>query len=208
MPEAFHRLAQAGSGMQALATSRAMLEHAVRARVLGLPNVAVRERVDVVGLRMATGNVTGVSVLARDAGASAEVLPAGLVVDASGRRSRAPEWLAVLGFPVPREQTLAIDLRYTSCEVELPDGALGGNDALIVGPTPHAPRNGILQRIEGGRAMLTLAGYSGEQPPTTWEAMVAWAGTLSVPDLQGELSAARPATTPVAFRYPGARWRR
>ncbi|MGH7896112.1 MAG: NAD(P)/FAD-dependent oxidoreductase, partial [Candidatus Binatia bacterium] len=87
-----------------LACRRATFEWALRESVRTLPNVDLREGVVATGLTAIGPNggrphVTGVR-LEGDI-----VVPAALVVDASGRRSRAVEWLEALGVPRPREKS-------------------------------------------------------------------------------------------------------
>jgi len=93
-----------------LAARRATLEWALRESVTGRPGVDLREGVFVTGLVGERGNggrprVTGVRV-------GEDVVPAAIVVDTTGRRSRAPEWLAALGAPAPYERSFAIGLHY------------------------------------------------------------------------------------------------
>jgi 2-polyprenyl-6-methoxyphenol hydroxylase-like FAD-dependent oxidoreductase len=86
-----------------LACRRATLEWALRESVRAWPNVELREgarvaALDGVGHDGGRPRVTGVRL------ADGTAVPADLVVDATGRRSRAPEWLAALGAPRPEEQ--------------------------------------------------------------------------------------------------------
>lgn len=94
-----------------LACRRATFEWALRESVRTLPNVTLREGT-MVGALVGTQtdgqrpHVTGVRL------ADDEILPASLVVDASGRRSRAPDWLERLGAPRPRERTSETGILY------------------------------------------------------------------------------------------------
>ena len=58
--------------------------------------------------------ITGVEVRNRGEAEHTERLPADLVVDASGRGSRVPQWLASLGYAAPEETTVGVDIRYAS----------------------------------------------------------------------------------------------
>src|SRR5262245_4010116 len=94
-----------------LACRRATFEWVLRESVAERPAIELREGVTVEGL-VAEGrnggrpHVTGVRL------AGGEVVPAALVVDASGRRSRAPQWLAALGVPPPREVSAETGIFY------------------------------------------------------------------------------------------------
>src|SRR5262249_49749895 len=90
------------SGFHTLSASRALIESDVRARLRANERVAVRERTDGRGLVVRDGRVRAVSVVARDGGGAGEI-DADLVVDACGRASHAPQWLAALGLPAPEE---------------------------------------------------------------------------------------------------------
>src|SRR5262249_21929476 len=106
------------SGLSMLSAGRDLLEWGVRLRVAQLPRVRFLEEVDVTCLLTdaATTAVTGVALLRRPAGGAAmpEELEADLVVDASGRGSRAPQWLEALGYGRPEETVVDSHLSYAS----------------------------------------------------------------------------------------------
>jgi 2-polyprenyl-6-methoxyphenol hydroxylase-like FAD-dependent oxidoreductase len=107
-----------------LACRRATLEWALRASVRAWPNVELREGVGVAGLEGmardgARPRVTGVRLL------DGTAVPADLVIDATGRRSRAPEWLATLGAPAPYEEAGDAGLVYFTRFYRLAGGGDG-----------------------------------------------------------------------------------
>jgi 2-polyprenyl-6-methoxyphenol hydroxylase-like FAD-dependent oxidoreductase len=94
-----------------LACRRATFEWALRESVRAIPNVEIREGAVVTGLvgtRRDGGRpcVTGVRL------DDDTELAATLVVDATGRRSRASDWLAALGAPRPREHVADTGILY------------------------------------------------------------------------------------------------
>lgn len=96
-----------------------------------------------------------------------EELAADLVVDASGRGSRAPDWLAALGYPRPAETRIDAGLGYASRRYVLPEGAVGNwKNILILPDPPRSGRGAVLYPIEGDRWMLTLGGLGDDKPPT------------------------------------------
>jgi len=108
-----HRLRQADIGLPSLIASRPFLEGQVRARVQALPGVTFMERADIVGVTTIGGRrLTGVRV--RDPEGDVVTLPADLVVDATGRGSRTPVWLAELGYQPPTEDRIDIGLGYAT----------------------------------------------------------------------------------------------
>jgi 2-polyprenyl-6-methoxyphenol hydroxylase-like FAD-dependent oxidoreductase len=87
-----------------LACRRATFEWALRESLVARPSIELREGVTVASLVGESRNgarprVTGVRL------DDDTVVPATLVVDASGHRSRAPQWLGALGAPPPRERS-------------------------------------------------------------------------------------------------------
>ena len=201
-----HRFRQATSGLIAVCASRPLLEDLVRARVRSVPAVQILDRCDVVGFVTSPdgARVTGAQVLRRADGSTEEVIDAELVVDATGRGSRTPDRLEVLGYPRPHVEQVRIGVGYTTRIYRLPPGALGGDRAVIIGPSPDQPRGGALQALEGERHLLTLVGVLGDHPPTDPDGFVAFARSLRFPDIADAIRDADPLDSPVAFRYPAS----
>src|SRR4029453_1916032 len=99
--------ARFASGMTMLCQSRAFLEWKVRARVAGLPNVRMLDGRSVAGLLVDQRRVRGVR-LAGDGEEDAGELATDLLVDASGRGSRMPQWLEEVGVAAPRETEVRV----------------------------------------------------------------------------------------------------
>ena len=170
------------------------------------PNLRLLDRCDVVGLVTSpTGQrVTGVRVLRRADGSAEELLDADLVVDASGRGSRTPAWLEALGYSPPQQDQVRIGLGYATRTYRLPDSAIDGNVAMLVAATPQHPRTGAMQRLEGDRWMLTLAGILGDHPPSDPNGFVEFARSLPFPDVWEAIHDAEPLDDPIAFRFPAS----
>jgi len=199
-----HRLSRAATGLVAVSASRPLLEDRVRNRVRTLRGVRFAPPSKVVGLRSSANRrrVTGVRVLRRSPGSAEEVLDADLVVDATGRGSRAPAWLEALGFDRPEEDRVRVDVGYATRRYLLSSDALDGDLACVNGPTPDQPRGGALTRLEGDVWMLTLFGLLGDHPPTDPSGFGAFARSLRFPDLHDAVRTAEPIGDPVAFRFP------
>ncbi|GAB3830332.1 NAD(P)/FAD-dependent oxidoreductase [Dactylosporangium cerinum] len=194
-------LRQAHTGLAALSASRPLIEGTIRELALALPNVTLLDGHDVVGVRADDGGVTGGRVTSLHGGGS-RVLPAGLVVDATGRGSRAPHWLADLGLPGPAEEAVRIDLAYTSRLFDVPDELFDGDIVVVTARFPGQHRSSVMQRLEGGRALVTLAGVHGERAPADLAGFTAYAESLPVSATADVVRAATPAGDPVSFRYP------
>jgi 2-polyprenyl-6-methoxyphenol hydroxylase-like FAD-dependent oxidoreductase len=192
------------SGVNAINVSRPLLEAEVRARVLALPNVQAMEGCDVLGLLPTPDKkgVTGVRIIRRKAGSAEESLTADLVVDASGRGSRSPVWLAGLGYERPVEEAVKIGVTYTSCQFQRQPEHMPGVNALIVAASPDNPRAGVLLSQEGNRWLLTVAAYLGEQIPQDLAGLLAYVRGLSTPALYNTLANAEPIGDPVAHKIP------
>jgi 2-polyprenyl-6-methoxyphenol hydroxylase-like FAD-dependent oxidoreductase len=201
-----HRLRRADSGLVLLCASRPLLEGHVRVQVRTLPNVRLLDRCDVVGLATTPDGrrVTGARVLRRADGSAEELLGADLVVDASGRGSRAPVWPEELGYPRPEAEQVRIGLGYATRTYRLPPDALDGDVAVLDAATPQNPRTGALQSLEGGRWLLTLAGILGDHPPTDPDGFLAFARSLRFPDIYQAVRDGEPLDDPVPFRFPAS----
>lgn len=205
-----HRLRQAPSDLVFVSVSRPLLEDRVRRRVRALPEVRIVERCDAVGLVTSADrrHVTGVRLLRRADGSAPEVLDAGLVVDATGRGSRAPDWLAALGYPPPEEDRVEIDAGYASRSYRLPVDALDGDLGCLHGLAPDHPRGAGLSRLEDDRWLLSLIGVCGDHPPTDPDGFTTWAGLLRHPDIADAIARGEPLDDPRAHRFPASVHRR
>lgn len=202
-----HRLRQADGGVPGLIASRPFLEGQVRARVQALPGVTFIEGARITSLDTTAGRrVTGVHL--RDQVGDHAQLAADLVVDATGRGSRTPVWLAEWGYQPPDEERIQIGLGAATRTYRLRPGALGPDAMIHIGHTPDNPRIGVLGMLEDGRHMLTLAGILGHHPPTDPVGFETFAASLPFGDISQALAGAQPLDDPVAFRFPAAVRRR
>ena len=92
-------------GLEFCTFTRPLLEATFRKHLLVNPRIEVLQGFEVAGLILDGDRVAGVNVLPHhhEAGAPAQALSADLVVDTSGRGSKAPEWLEAAGFAKPEE---------------------------------------------------------------------------------------------------------
>jgi len=206
-----HWKARFASEYESFPQTRPALEARIRRRVAALPNVSLRWETAAAGLLFdATGEqVTGVEI--RSASANAQQLAADLVVDATGRGSRLPAWLAAAGYPTPREEVQEIGLTYTSAIFRRPRRGFDWQ-ALYVSPRHPAgaedSRAGALFPIEGGRWVATLMGYDGAAAPTDLAGFLDFADGLASPHLAEALEGAELAGEIHRFRIPRQRRRR
>jgi 2-polyprenyl-6-methoxyphenol hydroxylase-like FAD-dependent oxidoreductase len=211
-------LTRGPSGLVGLLASRTLVESQVRRQVRQVPEVRLLGRHDIDGLLASPdrSRVTGVRITARldpaapaAAGAPEIVeLLADLVVDATGRGSRAPVWLRELGYTSPPEVEVDAQVVYMTRQFESRPGVLDDLDADIVGTRPPSGRAGVALRQEGGRWTVTLAGQRGEQPPADLEGYLAFAQSLPTDGIARIVAGCTPVGEAISYRYPSSRWRR
>jgi 2-polyprenyl-6-methoxyphenol hydroxylase-like FAD-dependent oxidoreductase len=179
-------------GVPLLLASRWLFEATVRERSLAIPGIEVRDRTTVIGLSRAAERVDGV-LLAADGGHSR--LDADLVVDASGRASKAAQWLAALGVTPPEETVVdglwGYSTRWYRAPARLPDG-WWWRAIIIEGRPPEVLRGGVLIPVEDARWMVTLGGASGDYPPTDEAGFNAALAGLRSPLIAQAVALARP----------------
>jgi hypothetical protein len=123
-------------------------------------------------------------------------------MDATGRGSRTPVWLAELGYQPPFDDRIDIGLGYATGTYRLRPGALGSDKLILTGATLDNPRFGGLITLEGGRHMVTLGGMLGDHPPTDPAGFEAFAASLPFTDIAEAIAGAQPLDKPVVFRFP------
>lgn len=175
-----------------ISCSRWLTDHVVRGRALTGVGVRLRQNTRVRGLAGTAERVTGV-VVAGPGGT--ETIPADLVVDATGRRSRAPHWLAALGAPPVRQETVDSGLAYATRVYRAPSGLGTALPAIMLHPRTESGREGhgaTLFPIEDDRWIVTLTGTRGNPPPVTASGFTAAAHALGSPIIADLLAAAEP----------------
>jgi 2-polyprenyl-6-methoxyphenol hydroxylase-like FAD-dependent oxidoreductase len=206
------------SGLVTMASSRALLDWVVRRRLAAVPNVRFLEGSDVEGLVPdVEGRVQGITVRRRGdeprrGGTYGEPrrtsILADLVVDASGRASRAPQWLEAFGCRAPEETTVDGGVSYASRIFRRPAGAGADWKAIFVQAVPpHLPRMGVLFPIEGDRWLLTLSGRGDVVPPADDAGFLEYSRGLASPAIYEAIRDAEPLTPVVGYRATENRWR-
>ena len=143
------------------------------------------------------------SLRRRDGDGQTERLMADLVVDASGRGSRSPDWLATLGYGRPDETRIDSGLGYASRRYRLRDGAADGWKTVLLMPQPpHISRGGVLYPVEDGRWMVTLGGLGDDRPPTDEAGFLGFARGLRSPLLYEAIVDAEPDSRSTASGRP------
>ena len=195
-----------------LSASRDLIEWVTRRLVTDTPQVIVRSGLEATGLIVAepssggagVGRVRGIGVRPRSATnpEPTESIVADLVVDASGRRSHAPDWLAAAGYERPEETIVDAELAYaTRLYRRSGDDDAGGWKAVFLqARPPHSRRMAVLFPIEGDRWMLTVAGTNGEVPPTDEQGFLEFTQGMRSPAIADIIDRLEPVAPIVGYR--------
>jgi 2-polyprenyl-6-methoxyphenol hydroxylase-like FAD-dependent oxidoreductase len=191
------------SGIFTNLTGRVSLEWIVRRRVGQIPNIRFMQEMDVSGL-IATANrtrITGVSVTSR-ADQSSSNLFADLIVDASGRRSQAPEWLVALGYNAPEETIINAFCGYASRWYKRPANPRFDWKAVAIQPRAKAKlyRGGGFLEVEDGQWVVTILGANKDYPPTDDEGFLNFARSLADPMIYDMIKDAEPISPIYGYR--------
>jgi 2-polyprenyl-6-methoxyphenol hydroxylase-like FAD-dependent oxidoreductase len=201
-------------GLRLVSCTRPLLEWTVRRRLAASTTVRVLEGHETTGLTANdnTTAVTGVRLRARPhppaAAAPDRTLPAALVIDASGRNSRTPQWLRALGYPGPPETTINPFLGYATRTYARPEDAMADWRLLYVqAKPPETGRMGLLLPVEGERWMVGIAGAGRDYPPTDEAGFLQFAASLRSPIIHDAIRHARPLSPIYGYRQTDNRWR-
>lgn len=202
-------LASGPSGLHGILMSRPMLEGHIRRRLLCDARARALEGVCVEGLMMdeAKRRVVGVRLAQPLPGEGEAVMRADLVVDSSGRNAHSPQWLEALGYAKPVEETIDVDIAYTTRMFRRRPGQLGGKKVALIAADAPIWRFGVALAMEDERWIVTLGGYFGDMPATNERAFLDFARTLPASDVADLLAAAEPVSDFTRFRFPASRRR-
>ncbi|MFE5815278.1 FAD-dependent oxidoreductase [Streptomyces sp. NPDC056479] len=185
-----------------LLCGRDLLDATIRAAVLADERVELLQGTEVLGLIGTEAAVRGVRIRAADGAAAERILTADLVVDATGRGSRAGLWLTGLGLPTVERREVDSGVAYASRVFRAPEAAREGFPVVNVQPDPRAGKpgcGGVLQPIEDGRWLVTLFGSRGAEPPTEADAFLPYARERLRHPVIAELLAHAEPLTDVAY---------
>jgi 2-polyprenyl-6-methoxyphenol hydroxylase-like FAD-dependent oxidoreductase len=198
--------------------SRTLLEQIIRQRLLAYPNLTLLSEYQVEGL-LSTHEatcITGVKLRQRSSvKATIDALSATLVVDASGRNSALPQWLAQLGYPTPPETTINAFLGYASRWYQRPENLEIDWQGMTISAVEGVnSRGAVLYPIEHdssaphrARWIVTLGGVGRDYPPTDDAGFLEFARSLRVPILYDLLKAAQPLSPIYSYRRTENCWR-
>jgi len=188
------------SEMKVLAFTRPVLDLHVRRRLSSNPRVKIIDNTDVLRLIPAAekNRLAGVLICPRSSESDRRVakeLRADLVVDTTGRASRAPRWLNDLGYVIPEETVVDAHLGYASRLYQIPDDFhRDWKCAYVQSAPPLRNRGAILFEVEGNRWLVTLTGGARDYPPSDEAGFLEFARSLPVSTIYDAICAAEPIT--------------
>ena len=197
-------LPQFPSGQTMLSCSRVLLETTLRERLLEHPRLTLLEGGKAVGLVTGpeNGSVGGARIRWREGGEDGREMRirADLVVDATGRNSRAVEWLEQLGYPRPREVVINSFLGYATRRYRKPADAPDDWRMLLVSwEPPDKPRGGLIFPEENDVWCVMLAGVNRVYPPADEAGFLEFARQTH-PELYEAIRMAEPIAPAYAYR--------
>ncbi|MFE9769759.1 NAD(P)/FAD-dependent oxidoreductase [Streptomyces sp. NPDC005808] len=169
-----------------LVCSRNLLDAVLRERLLKDERVTLRQNTTALVLEGDATRITGVRV--RSDG-NELTLKADIVIDASGRGSRTPQWLENFGLPNVAERRVDAGVAYATRLFRAPHNTVDAGFPLInvqANPAKAPGQGGIILPIEDGQWIVTLCGTRGGEPTSDPDAFVDFALGLSDPVI-GEL---------------------
>ena len=197
-----NRLAPGTCSADFVSTSRGIVESSLRRFVGHQPGVEFRTATSVLDLTFTSDErrVTGIRLAARDGGPTEE-LSAALVVDASGRSSRTPEWLGRRGYAAPEESQVRVDERYVTRVFRQPAEHDEGVLVIAQGGSVENPRSGIAAHQYGDVWSVSLSGYHGDQPARDLPGFRDFARSLDASYLATFLETAQPLDEGASYRF-------
>lgn len=171
--------------METPSATRPVIEQVTRNHLSKLDGVQMRANCQFTDYLLDGAGTTVEGVKIRKNGEASE-LTAELVVDATGRTSRTPNWLADHGYTPPEVEEVPIDVAYSTTYVERPPDE---RRTFLVPPAPPITRGGMAAPVEGDRWVVTMNGVHGDIPPTDFEGFSEFADTLPTPEVKHLLDA-------------------
>jgi len=141
---------------ETVSATRPLLEQLVREKVRNLAGVTLREGLRVTELQH---DAHGWWVVCDDGGS----VRADVVIDASGRGSRLPHWLAELGVGVPEPLLVDARLGY-ACQAYRANGTPPIEIGVVIQATPQTGRGALALPVEDGHWLVVAVGYGDRRP--------------------------------------------
>ena len=195
---------RAPSKIVSFTCSRPLLEWAIRQKLAAYSSIQWLSQHRVNGLIEKSRRIAGIRAQSVDR--SIVDLTADLVVDASGRRSSALQWLTDLNFTPPTTTVINPFLGYATRRYQATDTNYDWKVMLVSQQPPDNTRLGYLAKIENDQWIATLGGYGRDFPPLDDAGFLAFARSLASSRFYDAIASAKPLSPIYAHRATANRW--
>ncbi len=181
--------------------TRNLIENIIRKRLLNYTHLTFMEGHQVSKLLASSDNreITGVRL--KDSQGRDSTLRANLTVDASGRNSKAIQWLQDLGYEKPQDKSINSFLGYATRWYQCPSRHNADWKGItIMSQAPEFKRGGTIIPVESNRWIVTLGGIGGDYPPTDEVGFLEFARSLRSPDIYKAIKNAQPLSPVYGYR--------
>lgn len=188
--------------------TRPLLEFTVRKRLGEYRNIELRESCRAREFIPAPSDAAVTAVRCQNSDGETEMLPADLVVDASGHASLTLALLYSIGWPLPEETSIGVDFGYATALFDIPEDA--PPDWMGAATLPHYPRNkrgALMLPVEGNRWILSLAGRYDEKPPADWDGFLMFTQQLRTPTVNNAIRHAKRQGEIARFGFKASCWK-
>lgn len=181
--------------------SRPLIEQTIRYRLESDPGITFLDQTEVVRLESDKGweRATGVQIRSRNKKRIEKISEVDLIVDASGRDSRAVYWLKNLAYPQPKITMVSAFPGYASRFYEIPPG-MDFSVMYIQPEPPRVKRGAVAIALDGNRLHLALVGMAKDYPPTDEEDFLNFLASLPDKRLYDLIKKAKPLSPIVGYR--------
>ena len=180
-----------------VSVTRPLLEHVVRQRVAALPGVTILQGVRAAGLHRCGD---GWQVQAEDH----DPVDADVVIDASGRSSRMPHWLADLDVRVREPEVVDAHLGY-ACRLYRTNGPAPLGTGVVIAATPESGRGAIALPVENDQWLIIAGGYGEHRPGRDPAELLAYLEALPDPAIADVVGRLVPVSDVAVYRQTSNR---
>ncbi len=194
------------SGMDTIACTRPLLEYEIRNELLAQSqNIKIIDNFRVVNLIKNPGGnkIVGVKAISNNA---AQDFYGELIVDASGRKSEAIQWLEKMGFGRPKEIRINSFIGYATRKYKFPENLdLDWKSFIVPTNPPTNPRMAVIYPVEDNDIMVGLLGIGKTYPPTNAEGFLEFAKQIGIDEVKKTIENSEPVSSIFGYREAGSR---
>ena len=192
-------------GFVAHAMSRPLVEYTVRRRVQQHANIIIREHCRAREVVATPDGGTVLAIRFEDRDGRSEILPADLVVEASGRGNLTLGFLESICRPRPQETMIGVDITYATAVFTVPAAAPAEWKIVMTFDSPaKGGLAGIMAPLERNRWIVTLVGHHGDQPPVDHDGFLGYAHQLRTPTIHDAIAGAEQLGEIARFGFPAS----